>query len=127
VSVASTIEAAGVRTSDALTFGIATLAIASLLRAPAFVAGDGLRRVRAELRLSWRRPLAAGLCVHAAFGLALLAMRRSAAGYVVAVREMSIFIAVVVGWRYLDESQIIIRLTASLLVLAGIALIVMAR
>jgi drug/metabolite transporter (DMT)-like permease len=127
VSTASTVEAAGVRHADPLAFGIVTLAIATLLRAPAFLTAPGRRRVRAELAVSWKRPLAAGLCVIAAFALSLVAMRRAPAGYVVAVREMSIVIAVIAGWRFLDESQGVLRLIASIVILAGVALIVLAR
>jgi len=62
-----------------------------------------------------------------AYGLVLIAVRRAPVGYVAALRESSVLIAVFVGHRMLQESRGRRRLVAAALIVAGLTLLVMSR
>ena len=51
----------------------------------------------------WRRHLTSGLAAAAAYGLVLYAVRWAPVGYVTALRESSVVLAALAGWRYLAE------------------------
>jgi drug/metabolite transporter (DMT)-like permease len=75
----------------------------------------------------WRRMAVASLMTIGAYGLVLIAVRRAPVGYVAALRESSVLIAVFVGSRYLGEAGERTRATAAALIVAGLALLVVAR
>ena len=54
-------------------------------------------------------------------------MRRAPVGYVAALRESSVLIAVFVGSRYLGEAGETTRAAAATMILAGLVLLVVAR
>lgn len=92
--------------------------------------GLALGRGRALLampRAAWMRAAAGAVMTIAAYGLVLAAVRHAPVGYVAALRESSVLIAVFVGWRMLDEERGRIRTIAALLIVVGLALLVIAR
>jgi drug/metabolite transporter (DMT)-like permease len=94
------------------------------------IAGLALGRGRELLRLpaaAWRRTTGAALMTITAYGLVLLAVQRAPVGYVAALRESSVLIAVVVGARLLGEGRTQVRAAAASVVLVGLALLVAAR
>ena len=52
---------------------------------------------------SWRSHLTSGLASAAAYGLVLYAVRWAPVGYVTALRESSVVLAALAGWRFLAE------------------------
>lgn len=75
----------------------------------------------------WLRTAAAAVMTTTAYGLVLVAVRHAPVGYVAALRESSVLIAVVIGARLLDEGAARRRLSAAAVVLAGLVLLVVAR
>lgn len=73
-----------------------------------------------------RAAVAAAMSV-VTYGLVLLAVRRAPVGYVAALRESSVLLATVIGWRLLGEQRGRVRTAASVLVVGGLALLVAAR
>lgn len=89
--------------------------------------GLATRRVgelRVALRLDWRKFLLAGIASLITYTLVLVAVRFASVGYVTALRESSVVLAALVGWRFLGEGQARRRLTATAVVLAGLVLLV---
>jgi drug/metabolite transporter (DMT)-like permease len=84
-------------------------------------------RLRAEWRSSGRAILVSATMNLTAYLLVLFAFRLSKLGYVVAARELSIVISTVIGWRWLGEGQLGLRLGAATVVLAGVLLVAAAR
>lgn len=82
--------------------------------------------VRDELRYSGRRLVAASLVSLTSYLLVLFAFRLSHAGYVVASRELSIVISVVIGWRFLGERPLWPRLWRAGLIAAGVVCVALA-
>ena len=73
----------------------------------------------------WRNGLA-GIMSVVTYGLVLVAVRRAPVGYVAALRESSVLIATVVGWRVLDERRGHMRTIAAGVIVTGLVLLVVA-
>ena len=65
------------------------------------------------------RWLVAGVCTATAYALVMVAVRHAPVGYVAMLRESSVVIGALVGWRFLHESLGGRRLVSSLVILAG--------
>jgi drug/metabolite transporter (DMT)-like permease len=78
-------------------------------------------------RPTWYRMTAAAVMTITAYGLVLVAVRHAPVGYVAALRESSVLIAVFVGSRLLGEGRARIRAIAATLILGGLVLLVLAR
>ena len=98
--------------------------------ATATVTGVALGRGRDLLavpRAVWLRMSGAAVMTIAAYGLVLVAVRHAPVGYVAALRESSVLIAVFVGARYLGEGRARVRAVAATTIVAGLVLLVVAR
>jgi drug/metabolite transporter (DMT)-like permease len=84
-------------------------------------------RFRREWRANWRAILVASAMTLTAYLLVLFAFRLSKAGYVVAAREISIVVSVVVGRLWFGERNLAARLAGAAVVLAGVACLALAR
>lgn len=118
-------DAAGVRRADeAVPYVLATFVGIGLA-----VSGWGLATGRGgALRASsWRDHVVNGLTSLAAYGLVLVAVRRAPVGYVTALRESSVVLAALAGWRLLGEGFGARRVVSSAVVLSGLVLLVIAR
>jgi drug/metabolite transporter (DMT)-like permease len=89
-----------------------------------------LRRRRAlalEFATNWRALLVASTLTLTGYLLVLFAFRLSKTGYVVAAREMSIVLSVLIGRVSLGEQTGWRRLAGAMLVFAGVACVALAR
>ena len=96
-----------------------------LLLVPAALTDLG--RFRREWRTNRKSILVASVMTLTAYLLVLFAFRLSKAGYVVAARETSIVISVVIGRLWFGERRLAPRLAGAALVLAGVACLALAR
>ena len=96
-----------------------------LLLVPAALADRG--RFRREWTTNWRAILVASVMTLTAYLLVLFAFRLSKAGYVVAARETSIVISVLIGRLWFGERRLAARLAGAALVLAGVVCLALAR
>jgi drug/metabolite transporter (DMT)-like permease len=92
---------------------------------PAALADRG--RFRREWATNWRAILVASVMTLTAYLLVLFAFRLSKAGYVVAARESSIVISVLIGRFWFGEPRLAPRLAGAALVLAGVVCLALAR
>lgn len=104
--------------------GLMFLGASALLVAPVLRQRAALRR---EWRDNWRTILAAAVMTLTAYLLVLFAFRLSKAGYVVAARETSIVLSVVIGRLWFGEPGSWSRLGGAALVLGGVACVALAR
>ena len=77
-------------------------------------------------RTVWSRTGLAGIMSVVTYGLVLVAVRHAPVGYVAALRESSVLLATVVGWRVLDERRGRVRTAAAGVIVTGLALLVIA-
>ena len=85
------------------------------------------RALQVEWRGNWRSIVAASTMNLTSYLLVLFAFTRSKAGYVVAARELSIVLSVLIGRWWLGEPQVGGRLVASAVILAGVVCVALAR
>lgn len=123
----TTIDIEGARRSAGFSYGISlvlgaglALTIAGVLvgRAPAFVR---------SLRTSWRRYALGGALTTVAYSMVLAAGRLAPAGYVAALREFSVVLGALGGWLVLHERLGRHRVYSSVVVAAGLVLLVAVR
>lgn len=85
------------------------------------------RDLLAVPRAAWARMFGAAIMTVTAYGLVLIAVRRAPVGYVAALRESSVLIAVFLGSRLLGEGHARARAAAAALIVSGLVLLVAAR
>ena len=83
--------------------------------------------LRREWAVSWRAIVVASTMNLTAYLLVLFAFRLSKAGYVVAARELSILFSAFIGSLWLGEGRLLPRLAGASVVVAGVALVALAR
>lgn len=126
IALYSLVDGAAVRRFPPAPYTILVFALTAGLAAPPLFYLRGARAVLAEGRRSWRRiPLVGGFSL-LSYILVLRAYRIAPIAYAGAVREVSVVLAALAGWRLLGEGFGLSRLLGALLVFAGILLIAFA-
>jgi drug/metabolite transporter (DMT)-like permease len=120
----TTVDSHASRSVDSATYVCASFVMSALGLSAYGVATRRLGSLRTSAATAWRQYAVAGAMSVVAYTFVLLAVRRAPVGYVAALRESSVLLAVVLGWRYLDEGRIVMRSTAAGLITAGLALLV---
>lgn len=123
----SVVDAKGIRSTDTPLY-----ALASFVGTGASTTVFGLcTRRRAvmvsSMRLNWRRFTVMGIASGLTYGMVQLAFQRAAVGYVTALRESSVVLAAFAGSHMLGEDGGRRRTVASVVVLGGLILLVIAR
>lgn len=116
--------AEGAAVADQIGYGLATATMTMVSLSVYGLATKRSAELRAVLRVDWARLALAGAASLVTYTLVLIAVRYASVGYVAALRESSVIIAALVGWRYLGEGHHGRRLVAATIVLAGLVLLV---
>lgn len=118
------LDSKGSRSTDRLGYAFATALMTTTSSSAYGLATGRFGELRAVLRVDWRRFALAGFASLLTYSLVLVAVRYATVGYVTALRESSVVLAALIGWRFLGEGQARRRLTASAIVLSGLVLLV---
>jgi drug/metabolite transporter (DMT)-like permease len=120
-------DAAGARRTEGVAYVLGTfLATAIVVSVYGFAHGRW-SAMRASMAVDWRRYLTSGVASAAAYGLVLYAVRWAPVGYVTALRESSVVLAALAGWRLLAEGLGRARVASAGVVCSGLVLLVIAR
>ena len=125
IALYSVVDKGGVRVMHPVPYIALMGAGMSVLLLPAV-----LRRraaLRREWAVNWRPILVASTLNLTSYLLVLFAFRMSKVGYVVAAREISIVLSVLIGSLWFGEGRLGLRLVAAAIVLSGVACVAMAR
>ena len=120
-------DAVGARRTEGMAYVLGTFVATAITVSTWGLATGHLTNLRRSLATSWRTHLTSGLASAAAYGLVLYAVRWAPVGYVTALRESSVVLAALAGWRYLAEGFGKARLASATVVLTGLILLVVAR
>ncbi len=120
------VDAHGSRSSSSAAYGLATFAAAALVAAVVMRVTGRAGVAMKLVRTSPGTCLAAGAASVAAYALVLVAVRRAPVGYVTSLRECSVVLAALLGWRVLHEPLGLRRVTSSVVVLGGLVLLIVA-
>ena len=128
IGVYSTIDGKGVRsTPEVIGFVLATMCaggitnttFALIIRRPA--------DMRAMFIANWQRAFITGFATVVTYGMVLVAFTYAPIGYVTALRESSVVLAALAGWRLLGEGDHRRRITAAVVVFSGLIVLVLGR
>ena len=125
IALYSVVDKGGVRVMHPVPYIALMGAGMSVLLLPAV-----LRRraaLRREWAVNWRPILVASTLNLTSYLLVLFAFRMSKVGYVVAAREISIVLSVLIGSLWFGEGRLGLRLVAAAIVLSGVACVAVAR
>jgi drug/metabolite transporter (DMT)-like permease len=123
ISIYSAIDGAAVRRTSPVGYTVIVLGLSAIFATPAILARYSLRAVRAEWRANWPRIGLVGVLNLGTYMLVLAAYARARVGYAGAIRELSVVVAALIGWRWLGESFGRNRTIGALLIFAGIVVI----
>ena len=123
-----TIDGAGVRrTSDALAYTAALFLLTATLLIPFALLMRGRTVVGLALKAEWKRQLLAGVASLGSYSLLLYASKSAPLSLVSAARESGVLFATLLGWWFLDERVIRLRLAAAALIALGVVLLALSR
>ncbi|MGH9139456.1 MAG: EamA family transporter [Acidimicrobiales bacterium] len=121
------VDAAGARRSEGLAYICAVfVAIAIAVSVWGLLTGQA-PAFRRSWTTSGRHHVGSGVAGLLAYGLVLVAVRWAPVGYVTALRESSVVLAALAGWRLLSEDLGRARLASAGVVLSGLVLLVTVR
>lgn len=119
-------DAHGIRSTGTGAYTLATfVATATSITGYGLLTGRGPRMHRA-MQDHWRRYAVTALAVVVTYTMVQFAFERAPVGYVTALRESSVVLAALIGWRYLGEQGGRRRLASASVVLTGLILLVIA-
>ncbi len=128
IGLYSTIDGKGARISpNVVAFALATMAAGGVTNTVAVLILRRPAAMSAMFRANWRRAFITGLATVVTYGMVLVAFRHAPIGYVTALRESSVVLAALAGWRLLGEGDHRRRLTAAFVVLCGLIVLVIGR
>ena len=127
IGIYTTTDANGSRVAESVAYVFASF-VATGLTNTLFSFATGRRAAMAAvLRASWRRVTLAGSASLVTYGMVLLAMQYAPVGYVAALRESSVVLAALAGWKMLGEDDHRRRLTSAAIVFLGLLVLVLGR
>ncbi len=123
----STSDAHGIRSTGSASYAFATFVASGITITASGVIGGRASSMRRSMQRDWRRYTVAGTAVVITYTMVQFAFERAPVGYVTALRESSVVLAALIGWRFLGEQGGRRRLACALVVLGGLILLVIAR
>ncbi len=115
------VDAHGSRLSaDSVAYGFASTVVSAAGVSAVFLARGRGPALVAAWPGHWRRWTVAGTCSATAYALVLAAVRHAPVGYVAMLRETSVVLGALIGWRVLREPLGARRLVSSVVILAGL-------
>ena len=124
----SVLDAAGARTKEDTVAYIFLTMVAGATANTIFALARGRRRdMGLMLHTRWRVSIFTAIATTVTYGMVVVAFRLAPVGYVTALRESSVVIAALAGWKLLGEGAHRQRISAAVVVLFGILLLIFGR
>jgi drug/metabolite transporter (DMT)-like permease len=118
------LDAQGARVTDSIGYVFITL-VGTAVTNTVFGLATGRRRdMREMFTRNWQRAFVTGAASVVTYGLVLVAVQHAPVGYVTALRESSVVLAALAGWKFLGEGDHRRRIAAALVVFAGLLTLV---
>jgi drug/metabolite transporter (DMT)-like permease len=127
IGVYTVLDARGARVTDSVAYIFATFVATAITNTTFGLATGRAPEMRAMLRVNGRRAAVTGFASLITYGLVLVAVQHAPVGYVTALRESSVVLAALAGWKLLGEGDHRRRLTAAVVVFTGLLVLVVGR
>ena len=126
IGLYSTIDGKGVRsTPDAIGFVLATMCFGGITNTVAALVIRRPADMAVMFRANMPRAFVTGLATVVTYGMVLVAFTYAPIGYVTALRESSVVLAALAGWRLLGEGDHRRRISAAVVVFSGLLVLVL--
>ena len=122
----SIVDKVGVSRTNPVSYIIVLMGATAAFMAPVLLWHRDPHRLVAVWRRRWKSAILGGLFSITAYLLVLIAMRMTQVSYIAALRESSVVLAALLGWRVLREPYGGRRILASAIVALGLVLLVLA-
>jgi drug/metabolite transporter (DMT)-like permease len=122
----SIMDKVGVSRTNPVSYIIVLMGANAVFMTPVVLWRRDARLMAAVWKRRWRSAVLGGLLSITAYLLVLIAMRLTQVSYIAALRESSVVLAALLGWRVLREPYGGRRILASIVVTLGLILLVLA-
>jgi drug/metabolite transporter (DMT)-like permease len=123
ISIYSTIDGAAVKHTPAFSYAVMIFFLVPILTTPIMFHRYGWQVLKSELDCHRIRVVSIGLLTVSAYLLALAAYAMAQVSYAGAIREVSVVLGALAGWRFLGERLGGWRVAGSLIIFCGIFVI----
>jgi drug/metabolite transporter (DMT)-like permease len=127
IGIYTVLDARGARVTDSVAYIFATFVATAITNTTFGLATGRAPAMNAMMRENGRRAAVTGLAALVTYGLVLVAVQHAPVGYVTALRESSVVLAALAGWKLLGEGDHRRRITAALVVFTGLLVLVLGR
>ncbi len=122
----SVIDAYGARNSNSIAFALSVF-VSGTLTISAWALITRRRHLKAFITSHWQTSAAGGAMSLLSYTMVVYAFTLAPVGYVATLRESSVVIAALAGWKYLKEEDHKRRLTSAAVVVIGLFVLVAGR
>lgn len=126
IGVYSVVDAYGARNSNSVAFALSVF-ISGAITISLWALFTRASQLRGFIKSSWKPAAAGGAMSLIGYSLIVYAFTLAPVGYVATMRESSVVIAALAGWKYLKEDDHKRRLTSAAIVVLGLFVLVAGR
>jgi drug/metabolite transporter (DMT)-like permease len=126
IVVYSVVDGHGSRQSNGIAYALALNMFAAVITTT-YIFVTRKPDMISTIRWNWKKMSLAAVASTTAYALVMIAYQHAPIGYVAALRESSVVIAALAGWKFLDEGDHKRRLSAAGVVLVGLVILVFGR
>jgi multidrug transporter EmrE-like cation transporter len=126
IGIYSVVDAHGARNSDAVAFALSVF-VSGAITITIWALITRAKELKTFLAAQWRPAAFGGTMSIIAYSMVVYAFTLAPVGYVATMRESSVVIAALAGWKYLKEDDHKRRLTSATVVVLGLVVLVAGR
>jgi drug/metabolite transporter (DMT)-like permease len=124
IGIYTVLDAKGARITASVAYIFASFVAVATTNTVFGLATGRAAEMKAMLAVNGRRAALTGLASLVTYGLVLVAVQHAPVGYVTALRESSVVLAALAGWKLLGEGDHRRRITAAVVVFTGLLVLV---
>lgn len=126
IGIYSVVDAYGARNSDPVAFALSVF-VSGAITITIWALLTRAKELKTFLAAQWKPALFGGTMSIIGYSLVVYAFTLAPVGYVATMRESSVVIAALAGWKYLKEDDHKRRLTSATVVVVGLVVLVAGR
>ena len=126
IGIYSVVDAYGARNSDAVAFALSVF-VSGATTITLWALVTRAKELKTFLAAEWKPAAFGGIMSISGYSMVVYAFSLAPVGYVATMRESSVVIAALAGWKYLKEDDHKRRLTSAMIVVVGLVVLVAGR
>lgn len=126
IGIYSVVDAYGARNSDAVAFALSVF-VSGATTITLWALMTRAKELKTFLSTEWKPAAFGGIMSITGYSMVVYAFSLAPVGYVATMRESSVVIAALAGWKYLKEDDHKRRLTSAMIVVVGLVVLVAGR